>query len=51
LTDWANQKTVKILLGEGHAPQFHNLKRIRQGKDQDPTLVGGEMVVVDRRFF
>lgn len=51
LTDWANQKTVKILLGQGNQPQYHNLKRIRQGKDQDPLLLGGEMIVVDRRFF
>lgn len=53
LTDWADKKDVKILHpeGSGKPQEFYNLKRIHAGKDHDPELSGGEVVVVGRRFF
>ena len=51
LTEWANKKEVKILYGDGIKPLVVNLKHVRQGKQPDPVLRGGEIIVVERRFF
>lgn len=52
LTEWADLKQVRVLYGEGHDPaeKVFNLKRIREGRADDPPLTGGEVVVVNRRF-
>jgi len=44
-------KSVRILGDDGVEPRTVNLKRIREGKEADPVLTGGEVVIVDRRFF
>jgi polysaccharide export outer membrane protein len=53
LTDWADKKGIKILYPDdaGKQDAFYNLKRIHAGKDPDPELTGGEVIVVGRRFF
>jgi len=51
LTDWANRKRVRILSPEGGTPRIYNLKQIQSGKVEDPLLTGGEIIIVDRRFF
>jgi polysaccharide export outer membrane protein len=53
LTDWADRKTVRILYREeGDSREgVYNLKKIQAGKEEDPVLTGGEVVVVGRRFF
>jgi polysaccharide export outer membrane protein len=51
LTQWADLKSVRILGEDGVEPRVVNLKRIREGKEPDPVLAGGEVVIVDRRFF
>jgi polysaccharide export outer membrane protein len=51
LTQWADLKSVRILSQDGMEPRVVNLKRIRDGKEEDPVLTGGEVVIVDRRFF
>jgi polysaccharide export outer membrane protein len=51
LTQWADLKSVRILYEGGVKPRVINLKRIRDGKEEDPELTGGEVVIVDRRFF
>lgn len=53
-TERANLKDVQILRkGEGGAQTVVqvNLKRLRGGKDPDPTLVDGDIVVVPETFF
>jgi polysaccharide export outer membrane protein len=50
LTDWANRKKVKILR-DGETPQLFNMRQIQAGKVADPELRGGDIVIVDRRFF
>ncbi|HXU12632.1 MAG TPA: polysaccharide biosynthesis/export family protein [Candidatus Binatia bacterium] len=53
-TDRASLKTVQILRrGEDQtkATARFNLKRIRQGKDPDPILEDGDVVVVPETFF
>jgi polysaccharide export outer membrane protein len=65
LTEWADRKSVTILPGDESQPangqaaegavtppeRVYNVKRIQSGKDEDPRLRGGEIVVVKRRFF
>jgi protein involved in polysaccharide export with SLBB domain len=54
LTEWANRKDVRILHPEedgGTRVEIHNLKRIQLGKDPDPSLHGGETIIIDRRYF
>ena len=60
LTEWADRKSVTVLLGpaanaaNGHPvprERVYNVKRIMNGKDPDPPLYEGEIVVVKRRFF
>jgi polysaccharide export outer membrane protein len=53
LTEWADRKQVRMLTGEGSERHelIFNLKRIVEGKNEDPVLTGGEVIVVDRRFF
>jgi polysaccharide export outer membrane protein len=51
LTDWANKKKIEIIAAEGGQPQSYNLKDIQKGRSADPTLFGGEIIVVKRRFF
>ncbi|HKQ61771.1 MAG TPA: polysaccharide biosynthesis/export family protein [Candidatus Polarisedimenticolaceae bacterium] len=50
LTEWAQEKAVRVLDTNGSV-QVYNLKQIERGKAPDPLLRGGEMIVVDRRFF
>jgi polysaccharide export outer membrane protein len=53
LTEWADRKSVRVLYEEGTVPKerVFNLKRIQSGRDPDPPLTGGEVMVVKRRFF
>jgi len=51
LTDWANKKNIQILAGDGSKPHTFNLRDIESGRVPDPNLMGGEIVVVKRRFF
>lgn len=51
LTDWANKKKIEIIAEEGGQPKSYNLKQIQKGESSDPTLFGGEIIVVKRRFF
>lgn len=51
LTDWANKKNIQILAGNGAMPHTFNLRDIQSGKVPDPILLGGEIIVVKRRFF
>ncbi len=53
LTEWADRKTVKILYPEGDArgEMVVNLKRVQAGREADPVLEGGEVIVIKRRFF
>jgi polysaccharide export outer membrane protein len=52
LTDWADRKSIKVRDGEGanFRERTYNLKRILNGKDEDPVLYGGEMIIVPKRF-
>ena len=52
LTDWADRKKIKVRDGEGKAfrERTYNLKRILNGKEEDPVMVGGEMIIVPKRF-
>jgi protein involved in polysaccharide export with SLBB domain len=52
LTDWADRKNIKIRDGEGanFRERTYNLKRIMNGKEEDPVVVGGEMIIVTKRF-
>jgi polysaccharide export outer membrane protein len=53
LTEWADKKQVRMLVGEGdeRREMVYNVKRIFEGKSEDPVLTGGEVIVVGRRFF
>jgi polysaccharide export outer membrane protein len=53
LTEWADRKAVRILYEPGTVPRegIFNVKQIQTGKEEDPVLSGGEVVVVKRRFF
>ncbi len=54
LTEWANRKEIRVLhpLEDGRTRvEVHNLRRIQLGKDEDPSLHGGETIIVDRRYF
>ncbi len=51
LTDWADRKKVRVLDGDGKPPKTYNLKAIQTGKEPDPRLKGGDIIVVERRFF
>ena len=53
-TDRANLKSVQILHRNSdgtHADLHVSLKKIRQGKDRDPLLEDGDVVVVPETFF
>ena len=51
LTDWANEKEVRVLRhGEDGPGEEYNLKAIRRGRIPDPPLAGGEIIIVKRRF-
>ena len=52
LTDWADRKSIKIRDGEGSnfRERTYNLKRILNGKEADPIMIGGEMIIVSKRF-
>jgi polysaccharide export outer membrane protein len=50
----ANLKNIQVLRRGDNGTQIDmrvNLKRIRQGKDPDPVLVDGDVVVVPETFF
>lgn len=53
LTDWADRKEVRVLYPEGIVPreQTFNVKKIQEGRMDDPPLRGGEVVIVKRRYF
>lgn len=53
LTQWADRKEVRILRGQGAQSQeiVVNLKKIQRGRAEDLRLLGGEIIVVRRRFF
>jgi polysaccharide export outer membrane protein len=53
LTEWADRKQIKVLYGPGSEPseRLFSLKSIVAGKASDPVLRGGEVIVVNRRFF
>jgi polysaccharide export outer membrane protein len=52
LTDWANRKNVIVLYPRGSVPRerVFNLKAIERGKIEDPTIAGGEDIIVKKRF-
>jgi len=52
LTDWANRKKVVVLYPAGKVPRerIFNLKKIMEGKAEDPPIVGGEDIIVGKRF-
>jgi polysaccharide export outer membrane protein len=52
LTDWANRKNVVVLYPDGAIPRerFFNLKQIEKGAAEDPVIVGGEDIIVKKRF-
>ena len=51
LTDWANQKAISVISGDGRRPRVHNLKLIKKGVVPDPVINADEVIVVDKRFF
>ena len=53
LSEWADRKNIMILYPEGIFPRERvvNLKKIENGQAEDPILVGGEKIIVKRRFF
>lgn len=53
LTDWADRKAVRVLIGDPpeRVEKVVNLRRVQVGKDPDLELRGGEIIVVNRRFF
>ena len=54
LTERANLKSIQILRRGSNGTQTDlrvSLKKIRQGKDPDPTLEDGDVVVVPETFF
>jgi len=53
LTEWADRTKVQILSREGgeSAPAVYNLKKITKGREVDPPLHGGDVIIVKRRFF
>jgi polysaccharide export outer membrane protein len=53
LTEWADRKQVRVLVQEDGVSRerVFNVKRIVEGKGEDPVLTGGEVIVVRRRFF
>jgi polysaccharide export outer membrane protein len=54
LTEWANRKEVRVLYPEKDGKtrvEVYNLRKIQLGKAEDPSLHGGETIIVDRRYF
>jgi polysaccharide export outer membrane protein len=51
LTEWADRKSVTVLYRDGsRPPRTYNLARIVRGKEPDPVMRGGEMIIVRKRF-
>jgi polysaccharide export outer membrane protein len=52
LTDWADRKSIKVRDGDGgnFRERTYNLKKILNGKEEDPVMIGGEMIIVPKRF-
>jgi polysaccharide export outer membrane protein len=52
LTDWANQKDLRVLEGEGPEARerVYNLRDIYRRKVPDPVIRGGEVIIVKKRF-
>jgi len=52
LTDWASRKDVKILrkTGERTDELTYDLRRLQEGRDPDPELRAGDLIIVKRRF-
>jgi polysaccharide export outer membrane protein len=52
-TEWADLGEVRVLYEAGHDPpeRTYNLRKIRNGKEADPMLLGEEVIVIKRRFF
>lgn len=54
LTEWADRKEVRVLYPQDDGSSLvetYNLRKIQLGKVADPSLHGGETVIVERRFF
>ena len=53
VTEWADRKSIKVLYPADQEPRerVYNLRKIVNGKQDDPPLMGGEIVVVKRRYF
>ena len=54
LTEWASRKDVRVLFTDengGTRVEVHNLRKIQLGKAEDPSLHGGETIIVNRRYF
>lgn len=49
LTDWANRKAVIVRHLDG-TQETYNLNRIQNGKEPDPPMRGGEVIIVKKRF-
>jgi len=52
LTDWADRKSVRVLYPEGNRPRQRsfNLNDVERGRVEDPEIVGGEVIIVKKRF-
>lgn len=52
LSEWAKRKEIKIIReGVRNGEEVHDLDDIERGLAADPTIRGGEVVIVKRRFF
>jgi polysaccharide export outer membrane protein len=52
LTDWADRKSVRVLYPAGSRPRERsvNLNDVERGRVEDPEIVGGEVIIVKKRF-
>lgn len=49
VTDWADRKNVSVRREDGSLTSY-NLNKIESGREADPPLSGGEMIIVRKRF-
>ncbi len=49
LTDWADRKNINVRREDGSVVSY-NLNKIESGREDDPPLSGGEMIIVRKRF-
>lgn len=52
VTDWAERKNIIVLDSEDSVDRkrIYNLNKIERGKAPDPVIVGGENIIVKKRF-